>query len=118
MIRKTRLFTPGPTPLLPAAQFAMAAADIHHRTPEFRALYTRVLAQLKEFVGTKNDVIILSSSGSGAMEASVLDLGCGYGDFLRFLRADGFRGSFIGYDVSAEMIAEAARLRAKDAGPT
>src|ERR1700689_2157375 len=70
MIRKTRLFTPGPTPLLPAAQFAMAAADIHHRTPEFRALYTRVLAQLKEFVGTKNDVIILSSSGTGAMEAS------------------------------------------------
>ena len=74
MIRKTRLFTPGPTPLLPAAQFAMAAADIHHRTPEFRAMYTRVLAQLKEFVGTANDVIILSSSGSGAMEASVSNL--------------------------------------------
>jgi len=74
MIRKTRLFTPGPTPLLPAAQFAMAAADIHHRTPEFRALYTRVLAQLKEFVGTKNDVIILSSGGTGAMEASVSNL--------------------------------------------
>jgi len=74
MIRKTRLFTPGPTPLLPAAQFAMAAADIHHRTPEFRALYTKVLAQLKDFVGTKNDVIILSSSGSGAMEAAVSNL--------------------------------------------
>jgi aspartate aminotransferase-like enzyme len=74
MIRKTRLFTPGPTPLLPAAQFAMAAADIHHRTPEFRALYTRVLSQLKDFVGTKNDVIILSSSGTGAMEASVSNL--------------------------------------------
>ena len=74
MIRKTRLYTPGPTPLLPAAQFAMAAADIHHRTPEFRALYTRVLAQLKEFVGTRNDVIILSSSGTGAMEASVSNL--------------------------------------------
>lgn len=74
MIRKTRLFTPGPTPLLPAAQFAMAAADIHHRTPEFRALYTRVLAQLKDFVGTKNDVLILSSSGTGAMEASVSNL--------------------------------------------
>jgi len=74
MLRKIRLFTPGPTPLLPAAQFAMAAADIHHRTPEFRALYTRVLAQLKEFVGTKNDVIILSSSGTGAMEASVSNL--------------------------------------------
>jgi aspartate aminotransferase-like enzyme len=74
MIRKTRLFTPGPTPLLPAAQFAMAAADIHHRTAEFRALYTRVLAQMKDFVGTTNDVLILSSSGSGAMEASVSNL--------------------------------------------
>src|SRR3954467_4108771 len=74
MIRKVRLFTPGPTPLLPAAQFAMAAADIHHRTPEFRALYQRVLEQLKVFVGTKNDVILLSASGTGAMEASVSNL--------------------------------------------
>ena len=75
MIRKTRLFTPGPTPLLPAAQFAMAAADIHHRTAEFRTLYTRVLTQLKQFVGTQTgDVIILSSSGTGAMEASVSNL--------------------------------------------
>jgi len=75
MIRKTRLFTPGPTPLLPAAQFAMAAADIHHRTAEFRALYSRVLVQLKKFVGTEaGDVIILSSSGTGAMEAAVSNL--------------------------------------------
>jgi aspartate aminotransferase-like enzyme len=74
MIRKTRLFTPGPTPLLPAAQFAMAAADIHHRTPEFRALYQKVLAQLKVFVGTQNDVLLLSCSGTGAMEASVSNL--------------------------------------------
>jgi aspartate aminotransferase-like enzyme len=74
MIRKTRLFTPGPTPLLPAAQFAMAAADIHHRTAEFRALYTKVLRDLKTFVGTRNDVILLSSSGTGAMEASVSNL--------------------------------------------
>ncbi len=74
MIRKVRLYTPGPTPLLPAAQFAMAAADMHHRTPEFKALYTKVLAQLKVFVGTKNDVLLLSSSGTGAMEASVSNL--------------------------------------------
>jgi aspartate aminotransferase-like enzyme len=74
MFRKTRLFTPGPTPLLPAAQFAMAAADIHHRTAEFRALYTKVLAQLKEFVGTQNDVLLLSCSGTGAMEAAVSNL--------------------------------------------
>jgi aspartate aminotransferase-like enzyme len=75
MIVKTRLFTPGPTPLLPAAQFAMAAADIHHRTAEFRKLYSRVLVQLKQFVGTTaGDIIILSSSGSGAMEAAVSNL--------------------------------------------
>jgi len=52
----------------------MAAADMHHRTPEFRALYLKVLAQLKVFVGTKNDVLLLSSSGTGAMEASVSNL--------------------------------------------
>src|SRR6202044_2310825 len=91
MIRKTRLFTPGPTPLLPAAQFAMAAADIHHRTPEFRAMYTRVLAQLKEFVGTKNDVIILSSGGTGAMEASVPNLAA-RGDRVLVLTAGKFGG--------------------------
>src|SRR5207248_6844382 len=62
MLRKVRLFTPGPTPLLPAAQFAMAAADLHHRTPEFRAIYSRVLQQLKEFIGTQNDVVLLTAS--------------------------------------------------------
>ena len=74
MIQKTRLFTPGPTPLLPAAQFAMAAADLHHRTPEFKALFSKVLGQLKVFIGTQNDVLLLSSSGTGAMEASVSNL--------------------------------------------
>jgi aspartate aminotransferase-like enzyme len=71
MLRKNRLFTPGPTPLLPAAVRAMASADVHHRTADFRALYQRVLADLQVFVGTKNDVLLLASSGSGAMEASV-----------------------------------------------
>jgi aspartate aminotransferase-like enzyme len=74
MFRKTRLFTPGPTPLLPAAQFAMAAADLHHRTPEFRAMFLKVLAQLKVFIGTANDVVIVASSGTGAMEAAVSNL--------------------------------------------
>ena len=74
MLRKTRLFTPGPTPLLPAAQQAMAFYDMHHRTADFRALLTRTLADLKEFSGTKNDVLILASSGTGAMEASVSNL--------------------------------------------
>jgi len=59
---------------LPAAQFAMAAADMHHRTAEFRTLFTKVLAQLKVFVDTKNDVIVLASTGTGAMEAAVSNL--------------------------------------------
>ncbi len=95
MIRKTRLFTPGPTPLLPAAQFAMAAADIHHRTPEFRALYLKVLRDLKTFVGTKNDVILLASSGTGAMEASVSNL-TSPGDRVLVLSAGKFGERWVG----------------------
>ena len=95
MIRKTRLFTPGPTPLLPAAQFAMAAADIHHRTPEFRALYLKVLAQLKIFVGTQNDVLLLSSSGTGAMEAAVSNL-TSPGDKVLVLTAGKFGERWVG----------------------
>jgi aspartate aminotransferase-like enzyme len=74
MIKKNRLFTPGPTPLLPQAQLAMASYGAHHRTAEFRALFTRVLADVKEFIGTKNDVLVLTSSGTGFMEASVSNL--------------------------------------------
>lgn len=74
MLRKNRLFTPGPTPLLPAAQLAMAAATMHHRTADFRALYRRVLDDLKVFIGTQNDVILLAASGTGAMEAAVANL--------------------------------------------
>ncbi len=74
MLKKNRLFTPGPTPLLPSAQTAMASYGMHHRTADFRALFTRVLADLKEFIGTKNDVLVLTSSGTGFMEASVTNL--------------------------------------------
>ncbi len=74
MLRKSRLFTPGPTPLLPAAAQAMALADVHHRTADFRALYQRVLADLQVFIGTRNPVVLMASSGTGAMEAAVANL--------------------------------------------
>ncbi len=74
MLRKSRLFTPGPTPLLPAAVQAMTAADVHHRTADFRALYQRVLADLQSFIGTRNAVVLMASSGTGAMEAAVANL--------------------------------------------
>src|SRR5213082_16168 len=74
MLLKNRLFTPGPTPLLPAAQNAMAAFTAHHRTADFKALFTRVLADMKDFIGTQNDVLVLASSGTGVMEGAVSNL--------------------------------------------
>ena len=73
-IKKQRLLTPGPTPLYPKALHAMMGSDIHHRTEDFRTLYRVVLADLKEVMGTSNDVLALVSSGTGAMEASVSNL--------------------------------------------
>jgi aspartate aminotransferase-like enzyme len=89
MLRKNRLFTPGPTPLLPAAQTAMASFTAHHRTADFRALFQRVLASMKEFIGTQNDVLVLACSGTGVMEASVSNL-TSPGDKVLVLAAGNF----------------------------
>jgi aspartate aminotransferase-like enzyme len=70
-IKKQRLLTAGPTPLYPKALQAMMGADLHHRTQEFRDVVLSVLADLKSLLGTANDVLILTASGTGAMEASV-----------------------------------------------
>jgi aspartate aminotransferase-like enzyme len=69
-IKKQRLLTPGPTPLLPAALHAMMGSDIHHRTEDFRSLYKRVLAGLQQVLDTSNDVLVLVASGTGGMEAA------------------------------------------------
>jgi len=52
----------------------MASFAMHHRTADFRALYTRVLSDMKQFIGTQNDVLVLASSGTGVMEGSVSNL--------------------------------------------
>ncbi|HXW93244.1 MAG TPA: alanine--glyoxylate aminotransferase family protein [Terriglobales bacterium] len=74
MLRKMRLFTPGPTPILPVAQTAMASPAMHHRTADFRSLFSRVLKDLKDFIGTGQDVLVLACSGTGIMEGSVSNL--------------------------------------------
>ena len=89
MLRKNRLFTPGPTQMLPSAQMAMAAAGMHHRTAEFRALFSKTIADLKEFIGTQNDVLILAASGTGAMEGTVTNL-TSAGDAVLVLTAGKF----------------------------
>jgi len=70
-IKKQRLLTAGPTPLYPKALQAMMGADLHHRTQDFRDVVLGALAGLKSALGTANDVLILTASGTGAMEASV-----------------------------------------------
>jgi aspartate aminotransferase-like enzyme len=70
-LKKTRLLTPGPTPLYPKALHAMLGADMHHRTQDFRNIFVAVLADLKLVMGTAHDVLVLVASGTGAMEASV-----------------------------------------------
>jgi aspartate aminotransferase-like enzyme len=73
-IKKQRLLTPGPTPLYPPALHAMMASDLHHRTEEFRKAYRSCLADLKEVMGTANDVLMFAASGTGAMDAAVSNL--------------------------------------------
>jgi aspartate aminotransferase-like enzyme len=72
-IKKQRLLTPGPTPLLPRALHAMMGSDIHHRTEDFRKLYKSVLSGLKDLLKTESDIIILVSSGTGGLESAIVN---------------------------------------------
>ena len=73
-IIKERLFTPGPTPLLMEAQARALTATLHHRTEAFRQLMRETLENLKYFFDTQNDVLMFSSSGTGAMEGAFANL--------------------------------------------
>ena len=71
---KQYLLSPGPTPIPNEVALAMSETMIHHRTPQFNSVFDQARAGLKRLFGTKNDVLILASSGTGAMEASVANL--------------------------------------------
>jgi len=73
-IVKERLFTPGPTPLLLEAQLRALTMTLHHRTDAFRKLMVETLDSLKYYFNTKNDVVVFSSSGTGAMEGAISNL--------------------------------------------
>src|SRR3989442_3958864 len=73
-IIKERLFTPGPTPLRIEAQARTLAATLHHRTEAFRQLVRETLKNLRYFFNTQNDVLIFTSSGTGAMEGALANL--------------------------------------------
>ena len=66
MAQKRYLFTPGPTPVPPQVLAALAEPVLHHRAPDFRVVYERVLGRLREVHRTDNDVLLFTSSGTGA----------------------------------------------------
>jgi aspartate aminotransferase-like enzyme len=70
---KKYLLAPGPTPVPAEVLLRMAAPTIHHRTPEFEAIVASVREQLKQVWQTSQDVITLAASGTGAMEAGVVN---------------------------------------------
>ncbi len=67
------LFTPGPTPVPESVRLAMATPTLHHRTPEFEAIFKETRELLFKLFHT-DEVIMLASSGTGAMEAAVTNL--------------------------------------------
>jgi aspartate aminotransferase-like enzyme len=72
-MKKYQLMAPGPTPVPSEVLLAMAQPIIHHRTAEYEALFVEVRAGLKRLVQTSQEVIPLACSGTGAMEAAVVN---------------------------------------------
>ena len=71
---KKRLFTPGPTPVPESVMLKMAEPIIHHRHPEFNAIFRRVNENLKYLFQTEQPVLTLASSGTGGMESTFVSL--------------------------------------------
>ena len=70
-MQKKHLLAPGPTPVPPEALLAMAMPIIHHRAPDFLPILDSAKKGLQWLYQTKNDVLILCSTGTGGMDGSV-----------------------------------------------
>ena len=73
-MRKYRLMAPGPTPVPEKVLLKMADTLIHHRTPQFQSVLKEVNLKLKKVFRTDNPVLIFASSGTGAMETSIVNV--------------------------------------------
>jgi aspartate aminotransferase-like enzyme len=116
---------PGPTALPPSVRTAGARQMINHRGPEFAAMLGRILDGIKPFFGTTSDVAMLTTAGSGGLEAAIVNtlspgdrvLGVSIGSFGdRFVKIAGVYGADVtkldaewGYAAAADEIRE--RLR-------
>lgn len=88
-MKKDYLFTPGPTPIPPEALLAMAQPIDYHRSEDAVTLIKGVLEKLKHVFQTENDVLFLTSSGTGAMDGAVANLLC-KGDKVLVIRSGKF----------------------------
>jgi serine---pyruvate transaminase len=73
-MKKQFLLTPGPTPIPPEVSSKEGLPVMHHRTAEFSAIFQEVIENLKYAFQTKNDVFLIASSGTGALESAVCNL--------------------------------------------
>jgi aspartate aminotransferase-like enzyme len=78
-VEKRYLFAPGPTPVPPEVLAATAEPIVHHRGPDFRAVYERTLERLGQVFRTEGDVLLFTASGTGGMESAPANL-CSPGD--------------------------------------
>jgi aspartate aminotransferase-like enzyme len=126
-MKKYQLMAPGPTPVPSQVLLAMAQPMIHHRTPEYEALFAEVRAGLKRVFQTSQEVLPLACSGTGAMEAAVVNT-LSAGDTVALVRAGKFADRWaeiataygvrvvditapFGESVTAERLAETLRAR-------
>jgi len=107
MKMKYRLMAPGPTPIPEHVLTEMANPIRHHRTPGFEEVIKEVEEGLKWLYQTKNDVIMLASSGTGAMEAAIVNT-CKPGESVLVVNAGKFGERFgkiaKAYKMSVDMI--------------
>ncbi|HKP18400.1 MAG TPA: alanine--glyoxylate aminotransferase family protein [Gaiellaceae bacterium] len=89
MAEKRYLFTPGPTPVPPEVLAALAEPVVHHRGPDYRALFGETLERLGAVFRTARDVLLFTCSGTGAMESAVANL-CSPGDRAVVVSAGAF----------------------------
>jgi len=73
-MKKTYLLAPGPTPVPETVNLEMAAPMVHHRTPQFSKIFAEAAEDAKYLFQTKQDVIILASTGTGGMESCITNL--------------------------------------------
>src|SRR3954452_11391498 len=74
MPEKRYLMTPGPTPVPPEVLAALAQPVIHHRGPDYRAVFSSCLERLQQVYRTQSDLLLFTASGTGALESVIANV--------------------------------------------